>query len=149
MSNASPQLTDQRNMPSNKLNLCTKWAFYASLTQSFRDMGAKDKYSSVSLSLVIFLSVCVPKGGQFFPLFSSIITCFYSFHPPLHPLSKAQVIHTNSQLLVFGDFETTEQFLEQNSFYFLETRKVITIKQNLIFIICLQIPLDFIFYIMQ
>lgn len=126
MSNASPQLTDQRNMPSNKLNLCIKWAFYASLTQSFRDVGAKDKYSSVSLSLSLlsfFLCVCVPKGGQFFPLFSSIITCLYSFHPPLHPLSKAQVIHTNSQLLVLGDFEATEQFLETKQFLFFRNKK--------------------------
>jgi len=37
----------------------------------------------------------------------------------LHLLSKDQVIHTNLQLLVLGDFETTD----------LET---ITIKQNLI-----------------
>ncbi len=42
----------------------------------------------------------------------SIITCLYSFHPLLHLLRREQVIHTNSQLSVLRDFETTKHFLE-------------------------------------
>lgn len=77
--------------------------------------GSSGINAAQSLSLLSFSSLSLTASQRdvnVFLSFCSIITCLYSFHPPLHLLSKEQVIHTNSQLSVLRDFETTKQFLE-------------------------------------